>query len=164
MTAQDITLDLFYLLDFRANLIVPNVSWGLFAFREVDMLKVTKAGYAHDYEIKVSIADLKRDQKKRHSRRMDEIIRSKTYVMPEAMRQHIDRVPSNCGIIFIRNAAFRGEYIARRSNKVRKPTVNKYARKLTDAEIAQVARLGAMRIPNLMMKVRKLNEKIGKGE
>jgi len=155
MNANDITIDLFSLLNYRANLIVPNVSWGLFPNREVDMLKVTKSGYAHEYEIKVSASDLKRDHLKLESRKQVALIRTKTYVMPAAMSKHITEIPVECGIILINEESYPKQHIRGRFNVYRDATVNSQARKLTAGELYQVARLGAMRVPGLMEKVRK---------
>ena len=44
--------------NYRANLIVPNISWGL-GLHECDLLVLTSSGYATEIEIKVSKADLK---------------------------------------------------------------------------------------------------------
>ena len=52
-------------MDFRTNLVVPNVSWG-FEVHECDLLIVTKTGYAYEVEIKRSKADLKKDIEKKH--------------------------------------------------------------------------------------------------
>lgn len=161
MTAEDLTLDLFDLFNPRQNIMVPNVSWGLFIHREVDLLKVTASGYAHEYEIKVSLADLKRDGIKRRDRRQCELIRSKTYVMPAAMEKHVDLIPVECGYILMApRQEGRASHATRRVHARREAETNKCCRKLTDREIAKVARLGALRIPGLMRKVRSLRRSI----
>lgn len=67
VSCVDIEVAIMTEFDFRQNLIVPNISnqMGLVAF-ETDMLVLTKSGYAHGFEIKVSKSDLKADFKKRH--------------------------------------------------------------------------------------------------
>ena len=54
-------------LNYRQNLIVPNVSWGMGFRHELDLLVVRKSGYAIEVEIKRSLHDLKAELKKRHS-------------------------------------------------------------------------------------------------
>lgn len=50
-------------LNVRTNLIVPNISWGMF-LHECDLLVLTPAGFAWEIEIKTTKADLIKDQKK----------------------------------------------------------------------------------------------------
>jgi len=58
---------------FRANYIVPNISWGA-GLHECDMLVINcKTGVATEIEIKISISDLKADFKKRHGHRSKKI-------------------------------------------------------------------------------------------
>jgi hypothetical protein len=42
--------------NYRQNIIVSNVSWGL-GIHECDLLIITKSGYATEVEIKVSLSD-----------------------------------------------------------------------------------------------------------
>ena len=58
--------------DSRANLIVPNVYHSFFK-HELDLLVLTKSGYAYEIEIKITAADLKKDVKKRHGHRDERI-------------------------------------------------------------------------------------------
>ena len=51
--------------DVRRNVIVPNVSWGIFRpgigqLHEIDLLVLSGSNYATEVEIKVTKADLKR--------------------------------------------------------------------------------------------------------
>jgi len=63
MTSKEIEILVADYFNYRANLIVPNVSWGL-GVHECDILVLTKAGYAWEVEIKTSVADVKADLKK----------------------------------------------------------------------------------------------------
>lgn len=49
----------------RTNLVVPRVSWGFVPWGESDVLAVTEAGYITEYEIKRSMADLRKEWQKR---------------------------------------------------------------------------------------------------
>lgn len=53
--------------DYRRNLIVPNVWWGLNFEHEIDVLVLTPANYAYEIEIKISASDLRRDFLKTHA-------------------------------------------------------------------------------------------------
>ena len=35
----------------RANIFIPNLSWGYFKSHEADLIKITKDGYMTEYEI-----------------------------------------------------------------------------------------------------------------
>lgn len=52
--------------NYRLNICVPNVSWGMGFNREIDLLVLRQSGYAVEIEIKRSFADLKAELKKRH--------------------------------------------------------------------------------------------------
>ena len=54
LTAQDIERLVAAHFDHRANLIVPNVSWGWGLAYEADMVVVRPSGYAMEIEIKQS--------------------------------------------------------------------------------------------------------------
>lgn len=64
--ADEIELAITDIYDIRQNLIVPNVSWGFGIRHEADLLIVRKSGYCIEIEIKVTIADLRADFKKKH--------------------------------------------------------------------------------------------------
>jgi hypothetical protein len=51
----------------RRCTIVPNVWWGLGLNHECDLFVMNQTGHAYEVEIKTSRADIKADQKKRHS-------------------------------------------------------------------------------------------------
>jgi hypothetical protein len=58
-----IQLSLFGWVEKGKFLVIPNVSWSWFHW-ETDLVAITKAGYVHEYEIKISHADFKNDFKK----------------------------------------------------------------------------------------------------
>lgn len=126
----------------RANLIVPNVSWGLF-MHECDVLIVSRAGFATEIEIKVSKQDLIKDKEKSHGHKHSKISRL-YFAIPSKLMPHIEHVPAHAGIIEVRHDL--PAVIQRPA-----PLLNKY--KFTPAEMFQVARLGTMRIWTLKKKL-----------
>jgi len=130
-------------LNFRHNLIVPNVCWGIH-IHECDLLVITKAGYAWEVEIKVSKADLIKDADKRHGHK-DNRIKDLYFAMPEEMRDCIDHVPERAGIILVKNNL--------RCQTIKKPISNRNAVPFSDKEKYKVARLGALRIWGLKRKI-----------
>lgn len=73
----------------RANLCVPNVSWGAGINYEADLVVVTKAGYATEYEIKRSWTDFLADFKKDERAHKAPWVYRFAYVVPDSI---IDKV------------------------------------------------------------------------
>ena len=86
-------------LNYRSNLIVPNVSWGM-ALHECDLLVITKAGYAWEVEIKVTKADLKKDSEKWHGHRSSRI-KHLFFAIPTYLQDAIEYIPERAGIITV---------------------------------------------------------------
>jgi len=135
----------------RVNLIVPNVSWG-FLFHECDLLVVTPAGYCYEVEIKTSRSDLKADIGKAHGHRSTKI-RRLYFAIPDYMEKDVEFIPERAGILLISAAVINGHDI--RCKCVRDPRTNAEARKISEAERFQVARLGTMRVWSLKDVVRR---------
>ena len=90
------------LINYRKNVIVPNVSWGLGLFHECDMLVLDGQNRFTEIEIKVSASDLKADFKKEHGHK-SKIISRLIYAMPiELCQKYQDLIPKHCGIIAVR--------------------------------------------------------------
>ena len=142
MTLYEIELAVANMYGIRTHIIVPNVSWG-FEIHECDLLVVRPTGYMVEVEIKRSRADIKKDGEKRHGH-VDRHGRIKElyFAIPESLEKHKDLIPERAGIIICRRT-FEGWLRARIDRKAK---INKYARKLTDAEKYQLTRLGMMRI------------------
>jgi hypothetical protein len=130
--------------NWRVNLIVPNVSWGMF-IHECDLLIVTKAGYCYEVEIKTSRSDLKADIKKRHGHK-SELIKKLYFAIPEYLTDCTEFIPAHAGIITV---SAEGGFC----QVIREPQVNG-GRSLSEQERFQVARLGTMRIWSLKRFVR----------
>lgn len=125
----------------RVCLMVPNISWGLnFHDREIDLLVLTKANYAWEIEIKVSRGDLSKDQEKRHHHHSNKIKRL-YFAIPEKLVKHIELIPSSAGILVVGKSGL--------VNCTRNAEENRSARKLTNDERYQLARLGTMRFWNI---------------
>ena len=143
VSATEIELSVARYFSWRINLIVPNVSWGLW-LHECDLLVVTKAGYCYEVEIKISLSDLKADAKKSHGHK-SKMIRKLYFAIPEYLTDAIEHIPENAGILII---SARGQ-----CKMFRDAATNSEAPKLTEKERYQVARLGTMRIFNLKQKI-----------
>jgi hypothetical protein len=158
MNARDIEIAVANHFNARVNVIVPNISWGLFSNREVDVLVVRPSGFAVEVEIKTNAADIKRDLKKRrhlidrrgwHEDR--DKIREKYFAVPVALKDHPD-IPADCGILAV-TEGYSWPKVIRRSK------LNKNARRLTPSEIHHVMELGLMRIWTLKAALQKASRK-----
>lgn len=149
ITTPEMEVALSAFLDYRVNLIVPNVYWGM-GIHECDLLVVSKAGYLTEIEIKISRADLRADAKKWHGHESDRIKRL-FFALPDYLEHCIDMVPERAGIILVRpKANVPGVYPYHpRCREIRSAIRNKDATKISDADRYKIARLGALRIWNL---------------
>lgn len=131
--------------DWRRNIIVPNVSWGL-GVHECDLLIVTpNGGYATEVEIKISKADLMKDKEKDHGHISDKI-KYFYFAVPEELKHLVTEIPERAGMIIMRSGGY--------CEVIREATVNKNARALTQEELKHVAHLGCMRIWGLKEKIK----------
>src|SRR6478735_5181325 len=119
----DIEVAILREFDFRQNLIVPNVSNMMFLVPfETDMLVLSKSGYAHGFEIKVSKSDLKADFKKPQHFRFNEPSRINgkkglerfyhrfkyfSYAVPEHLKEcALELIPEFCGLWVLDKPAY----------------------------------------------------------
>lgn len=161
ITTAEMEIALARYFNFRQNLIVPNVSWGLYLNRtclhECDLLILTKSGYLWEVEIKISKSDLVADKKKNHGHRHDSIKRL-YFAIPEHINTDccIEHIPKRAGVIVVKNKEnlLRGGYKTNYwyCKQERKPKEEK-GHQLTEKERFKVARLGAMRIWGLKDKL-----------
>ena len=122
--------------------VVPNVSWGLLPW-EADLLVLQKSGYLHEVEIKITMSDWKADAAKgkwSHPK-FNQMIRRFWYAAPEklATRYQEIGIPDFAGVIQIRESGLK-RYV----EIVRHPK-NRNAQKLSDADQAQLLRLGCIK-------------------
>ncbi len=137
--------------DYRANLIVPKVYWGFGPdMHECDLLMLSKAGYVTEIEIKVTRADLKKDQMKGHGHRNIRI-KYLYFAIPTYLEHCIEFVPERAGIILVR--PYEEGVWTPNCKRIRAPQCQKQSRKASDRERYQLARLGALRIWNLKRQI-----------
>ena len=147
MHAGDIELAIAHRFGYRRYFIVPNISWGLWFMHELDMLVVSPANWATEVEIKISVSDLKADQKKRHDHYSTRI-RYLYFAVPEDLQEKaLALIPDRAGLIIVRHDV-PGQKLptSRKTEIVRSPKTNKAARKLNDLELKKLGKLAAMRI------------------
>jgi len=131
----------------RKNVIVPNVSWGMFPY-ELDLCILNNDSlYASEVEIKISKSDLKADAKKNHSHdKNGNYIKYLWFAMPKKLMGCEDLVPENAGILYIDKWGF--------SKIFRKAIANKLAKKWDYEKAFKLARLGTLRIWDLKRSLR----------
>lgn len=166
MTTLEMEIALAAHFNHRQNLIVPNVHWGFF-IHEIDLLVVTKAGYAYEVEIKVSKADLVKDKDKRHQHHDSRgRIKYLYFAIPGKLVSEISHIPARAGIVTVKKyMATWGRYGTGGYEKyekeaydcqvIRQPeTLGAY--KFSDSERYAIARLGALRIWSMKDKLLKI--------
>ena len=161
LTTAEMEVALATWFNYRLNLIVPGVHWGL-NMHECDLLVVSKAGYCTEVEIKISRSDLRADQKKRHGHRCARI-KYLYFAVPEKLEAAaLEFAPSRAGIITVRPSMHYGDPRndhSPRCKRIREPEVTYKPQPMPDSERYKVARLGALRIWGLKRRVIETGEK-----
>jgi len=141
ITSADIEHEVARWFNWRQNLIVPNVSWGL-NLHECDLLVCSKSGYCTEVEIKISKADLIKDKEKSHGHKSNKI-KYLYFAIPETLDKPeiIEHVPLVAGLLIISKTKY-----GFRVNERRLPVKNASCRALTEDEQCKMAGLGAMRV------------------
>lgn len=155
LRAIDIEIALLKDCNVRRNIVVPNVSYDIVRYlsepneknhrkydklHECDILKVTPAGYATEYEIKISKSDFKADLKKKHSHD-SKFIQTLYYIVPYELYEFVkNNLPENVGLGYVKKDKVIYTITAPK---------RKYCFKWTQEEEFKLARLGAMRIITL---------------
>lgn len=127
---------------------------------ETDMLVLTKSGYATAFEIKVTLADLKKDLNKRHiialklpdgKRRYFGRLKYFNYAVPENLKEAaLAQIPDFCGLwVYEKGPTPKKSrfYEARKPQKL-------FDFCWTSRDQHYLAKLGAMRLYGLKMKIR----------
>jgi len=133
----------------RKHIIVPNLSWGFFR-HECDLFIIRTSGYGIEVEIKRSRSDMLADFKKKrnHIDKGNRIVQL-YYAFPKELLPKVEElVPEDCGIITVEKYNDRGFARMHREAKRRKG-----AKRLTEKEKLQIARLGTLRIWTLKEKL-----------
>lgn len=151
MTAEDIELAIAEQWNWRQNIIVPNVTWGMGFSHELDLLIVTKAGYGIEVEIKVDKSDLKRDKLKKCEHGGDKI-KAVYFAVPREFGDISEHISPEYGIIHVTDDEDVPSW--RRTQIIRQATYNKGCRPFTQEEQFTLCRLGCMRIWGLKAKIR----------
>ncbi len=138
-TASELEYYIARYFDFRQNLIVPNIWWGMGLNHECDLFILTKSGFAYEVEIKTTKADLKRDQKKGHCHG-SKFLKRLYFGIPELLSPYIDLIPENAGILVLKPGKYGAEV-----EKVREAKPNPNAIKLTPEKRLKLAELGTLR-------------------
>lgn len=130
----------------RANMIVPNISWGMY-IHECDLLVITRAGMGYEVEIKISKADLKKDALKPHAHKHKKI-RYLYFAIPEFLADCHDLIPERAGILHVCNNVSRygSGFCGFRVECVRPPKDEGRSYKFTNEEKMDLGRLATMRI------------------
>lgn len=142
MTAVEIEVAVANSFGIRHNLVVPNVSWGLFNDNhEADLVVLHDSGYADEIEIKVTASDIARDLVKRshaHKERGCRHIRRLFFAVPVWLADD-PNIPATAGILTVSPGS-------RRVVTVRAPAINRNAVRFDDGMRYKLARLGCLRI------------------
>lgn len=167
----DIEIAVSSFLNTRANLIVPNISWGLH-IHECDLLFISRAGYATEVEIKISRQDLIKDKLKDH-KHVNSKIKYLYFAIPDYLMQHINHIPERAGIIVVDSKKlietlidYRKfsigciNYLMGKSCRVIKKAKVNNRYKFTYEERLKVATLGTMRIWKLKQEVQMLERQV----
>jgi hypothetical protein len=139
MTAQDIEIAVANYLCYRANVIVPNVHWGLGLWYEADLVVLRPSGWAIEIEIKTSRSDILADLKKRRQHDSN-LFRELYFAVPECLAEDPD-IPERAGILSVYTDT-RGVF---RVTKTRAATRNRIAKKWDSETRDKLLRLAAMR-------------------
>ena len=149
ITTIEIEEKLARFFNYRQNIIVPNISWG-FYIHECDLLILRRSGHLLEVEIKVSRADLKKDQKKEHGH-VDNRIRELWFAIPDYLEDGIACIPERAGILVLSRE---DNYWPDLDCRVLRPAwVNNKVVKLCESERLVIARLGTLRIWSLKRKI-----------
>lgn len=144
LNSTDLEIAVARSFNYRQNLIVPNVFWGLGFKHEIDVLVLTPANYAYEIEIKTAKSDLKRDFLKPHGHRSNRLRKQFFCVTKDleelALTLILEETPE-WGLLVVEEG--------RDVRTVRYPTINKLARPFTEDERQKLYDLAAMRIWSL---------------
>jgi hypothetical protein len=133
------------LLNPRVFTIVPNVSWGLGLRHECDMLALSSDGYFTEIEIKISVADAKKDLEKWHGHKSNVISRL-VYAFPIELKDKIiPYIPEHAGMITVHYNESRHTYYAKWLKVIKYDKSKKPDQKT----IEKFYQLGCMRIWSL---------------
>lgn len=142
MNAIDVEIAVARYLNPRANLIIPNASWGMGFNYELDLLVITKAGYGWEIEIKVNKYDLINDTKKwKWKNYENNRIKRLYFAIPQSLEPYIEHIPEKAGVLIVSEKG--------RVSKRREAINYKTDRKFSEAERIHGMHLCCMRLWDL---------------
>lgn len=153
MNSNEIEIAVCNYFGLRRNLIVPNVWWGMNFKHELDMLVISRAGYASEVEIKTTKGDLKKDLAKKHGH-ADHRIKSLWFAIPESLIHCTDLVPEHAGIMIcgMKKIGDNRPMVPKVIKVLRRPK-SKSQYEWNALEQLKLAQLGCLRVWNLKAKV-----------
>lgn len=140
MYAEAIELAVARELNYRQNIIVPNVFWGLGLRYEADLVCLRPSGYAIEIEIKTTAADIRADLKKRRQHNSD-LFRQLWFAVPVELAEHPD-IPARAGIYAVVKHEQDWHYV----KTIRPARRNLDANRWTAEQRLKLLHLAAMRI------------------
>lgn len=141
----------------RANLIVPNVSWGM-EIHECDLLILTPQSYAWEIELKVDKYDLIKDKEKKHNHNSYKI-KYLYFAITNDLLDCKEHIPERAGIIQVYRYVDKWGDLEIACKRIRKAKVNSQY-KFSAKERQRLTMLGAMRIWTLKKRIIRLENKI----
>ena len=156
VTIQDIELAIVGKLDPRRQLIIPNLSHALLIWGESDLVSISAAGFMSEYEIKTSVADLKRESKKRRwtnefcRRSFHRKIKTYSVVVPEDIADRaLELMPeypaSRARLLSVKRLKHSNRLTIRTMIKAK---ARRQVDRVTDQERIKLGELAAMRLWN----------------
>jgi len=146
----------------QQDILVPNVT--AFFRHEVDILKVTPAGYATEIEIKISKADLKKDAEKKHKHESN-LLKYFYFAVPDYLVEFaLLNIPDRAGLLSVsrvKRAGYRAsiniyyDVPPIRVHVIREAKKNPIALKWSEEQVKKLLRIGVMRILGLKRKILK---------
>lgn len=155
MKTLDIELALMAYFNYRANVIVPNVHWGMDpGLHECDILVLTPSGYATEVEIKVNKTDLRKDVDKNHNHDHPLIRRTFFAVPDKLVETAVMELDPRFGVLSV-TERWNRLYVT----EIRPAKINPKTVKWTSDQRMKLMRLGCLRIHTLKQKLWRLGRK-----
>lgn len=135
MKSIDVEIAVANYFDYRTNVIVPNVSWGMGLLYEADVVVLRPSNYAIEVEIKVSASDIRADLKKKHLHDSN-LFKELWFAIPEMLKDN-PNIPSHAGVLSIAENS--------RVSVIRKPIKRTDSLKWTQEQRNKLLHLASMR-------------------
>ena len=152
MTTEEIEYAIINMVNVRQNYVIRNLSWGMHNLHECDVLKLTKSGYATEYEIKISRSDLIKDKEKKHGHESD-YIKELYFVVPYYLVDFAKQnIPKRAGLIAVYYKTFNGKEVINfndvfyQTKTLIYPEVNSNSKKWSEDDVYNLLRLSNMRV------------------